>query len=148
MDSNKRILVVEDDATRVERFRAELEGYALDFVSSVEEAIGLLGGPRYDLLFLDHDLEFGARVYLDPYEPNTGYQLARHLADRVEYRRVPVVVHSFNWFGANKILKVLPNALYIPFGIYPIREIARLFLERGLDPELNNLSSILTPPPG
>lgn len=145
--SEPRILVVEDDEERIAIFRDDLGGFALDLADSVEGAAKHLEGPRYDLVFLDHDLEHGARVYIDPEEPGTGYQIAKLLAARPEYREVPVVVHSFNWFGANRIVKELPNAVYVPFGIYPLKKIAWHFLEDGLDAGLRNLAKILRPPP-
>jgi CheY-like chemotaxis protein len=142
-DTSRRILVVEDDSTRIARFHAELEDYAVDVANSVEDALQLLLGPQYDLIFLDHDLEFGRRVYIDPYETNTGYQVAKHLASEPRYVDTPVVVHSYNWFGANKMIKILPCAVYVPFGIYSIGEIARHFLEQGLDPRMKNLGQLL-----
>jgi hypothetical protein len=137
----KRILIVEDDEVRLERFRAELEGFEFDVVHSAADAIERISTRDYDLIFLDHDLEFGQRVYVDPYEANTGYQVARCLEERKA--SMPIVVHSFNWFGANKIVKLLPTAVYVPFGLYPIRQIAELFLERGLDPRMKNLGDFL-----
>ena len=140
---SRRILVLEDDSARIARFREELAGYALDVAKSVVDALRLLAGPHYDLVFLDHDLDFGRRVYIDPYEENTGYQVVKYLAQEPEYADTPIVVHSHNWFGANKMVKALPCAVYVPFGIYPIGEIARLFLEQGLNPRMKDLGRIL-----
>jgi CheY-like chemotaxis protein len=142
-DGPRRILVVEDDSARIARFRDELDGYALDVANSVAEALRLLSGPHYDLVFLDHDLEFGRRLYIDPYEENTGYQVVKYLVQEPAYADTPIVVHSYNWFGANKMVKALPCAVYVPFGIYPVGEIARLFLERGLNPRMKDLGRIL-----
>ena len=139
----KRVLVLEDDSARIARFREQLRGYAIDVANSVEEALRLLSGPHYDLIFLDHDLDFGRRVYIDPYEDNTGYQVVKFFAETPQYAETPIVVHSLNWFGANKMVKALPCAVYVPFGIFPIEEIARLFLEQGLDPRMKGLSRIL-----
>lgn len=142
-DGVSRILLVEDDPDRVAVFREELDGREMEVAATAQEALRLLTGPRYDLVFLDHDLEGGARVYIDPEEPGTGYQVAKHLAERPEYRGVPVVVHSYNWFGGNKIVKLLPNAVYVPFGMYSVAEVARLFLDAGLEPGMGNAGEIL-----
>lgn len=140
----KRILLVEDDAERVDLARLMLDEYALDHAVSVDEAAALLEANRYDLILLDHDLEFGRRIYIDPDEPNTGYQLALRIAADPNHRATPVVVHSLNWFGANRIVKELPNAVYVPFGLYSLPQLARLFLDRGLDPRMTNLGAILS----
>ena len=140
---SRRILVLEDDSARIARFREELAGYVLDVANSVEDALRLLSGRHYDLVFLDHDLDFGRRVYIDPYEENTGYQVVKYLAREPEYADTPIVVHSHNWFAANKMVKALPCAVYVPFGFYPIGEIARLFLEKGLNPRMKDLGRIL-----
>jgi CheY-like chemotaxis protein len=52
---SRRILVLEDDSAPIARFREELAGYALDVAKSVADALRLLAGPHYDLVFLDHD---------------------------------------------------------------------------------------------
>ena len=119
----------------------------MDRAVSVDEAAALLQQNRYDLIFLDHDLDFGRRIYIDPEEPNTGYQLALKIAEDPNHRETPVVVHSLNWFGSNRIVKTLERAVYVPFGLYSITEIARLFLERGLDPRMRNLGAILASEP-
>ena len=139
----KNILIVEDDAVRIGTFREELEPHTVHVAISVEEAKERLIRSAYDLIFLDHDLEFGERVYINPEEADTGYQLAKWIARQKRFRAVPVVVHSFNWFGANQILRVLENSVYIPFGLYPVGEIAHLFLEKKLDPKLANLTEVL-----
>lgn len=137
------ILIVEDDALRILQFRRELAPYELEIANSADAAMKILAQRRFDLIFLDHDLESGGRVYIDPYESNTGYQVAMFLAAHPEHASTPVVVHSYNWFGANKIVKQLETAVYVPFGIYPLAELARLFLEENLDPRLRNLGRFL-----
>jgi CheY-like chemotaxis protein len=134
-----RILVLEDDQVRIDRFRTELCGYSVDYADSVEGASRLLSGPKYDLLFLDHDLEFGRRVFIDSDEPNTGYQFAKSLATEPSYGDTPVVVHSLNWFGAEKMVEILPCAVHVPFGRYPIGELAKRLLAEGICHEIEIL---------
>jgi len=139
----KKILVVEDDAIRIGTFREQLEPHTVHVAISVEEAKERLLQSTYDLLFLDHDLEFGERIYINPEEADTGYQLAKWISGQKRYKDLPIVVHSFNWFGANRILRLLENAIYIPFGLYPLAEIAHLFLDKELDPKLSNLTNVM-----
>ncbi len=140
---SRKILVVEDDAIRIGTFRNDLEPHTVHVAISVEEAKERLIQSTYDMVFLDHDLEFGERTYIDPEEADTGYQLAKWMAGQDRFRTLPVVIHSFNWFGANRILRLLDNSVYIPFGLYPLAEVARLFLGEKLDPRLSNLSNVL-----
>ncbi|MDP6958941.1 MAG: response regulator [Planctomycetota bacterium] len=139
----KKILVVEDDALRIGTFREQLESYTVHVAISVEEAKEHLQQTNYDLLFLDHDLEFGERVYINPEEADTGYQLAKWISGKKKFSKIPIVVHSFNWFGANRMVRILENAVYIPFGLYPLQEVAHLFLENKLDPKLSNLGNVM-----
>ena len=87
------ILLVEDDDTRVERFRFELDGQEIDHVDSVDKAIELLKEKTYDLVFLDHDLEFGDRAFTGKLE------LATFEMETQESRRISTSqnVDKFNW---------------------------------------------------
>lgn len=69
----------------------------------------------FDVLFLDHDL--GNQVYVDSYEENTGYQVARHIAGN-SISFTDCYIHSMNEFGAKlmlELLKPVGNTCWIPF---------------------------------
>jgi CheY-like chemotaxis protein len=132
----KQILVVEDDKRRVEVFQKELTRWDWVHVDSVQGAQDFLQRETFHLIFLDHDLEFGERVYIDPEEEGTGFQLAQWISGDPRLHRIPVIVHSYNWFGANRIVQLLENAVYVPFGIFPPERLAELYLEEGMDPSL------------
>lgn len=65
----------------------------------------------YDLICLDHDL--GLRIFVDTEDENTGSAVAKFLADKDI--KCPIVIHSFNYWGAKNMLKYLPKAIYNPF---------------------------------
>lgn len=111
LNSCKRVLVVEDDSARILVFKKLLVGYIADFSDNASEAIELLAKEKYDALFLDHDL--GNRMYVDSNDPNTGYQLAKHIAEKeLDFK---IFVHSLNPAGVDNIVSVLPNAIRLPF---------------------------------
>ena len=44
----------------------------------------------------------------------TGYQVAEWLRDNPDKKPKKIILHTFNQFGAAKMLEVLPEAQYIP----------------------------------
>lgn len=108
-----KALILEDSKERVKLFKKHWEkGNDLYFFDSVEDAKKALEvlGP-FDLIMLDHDLD--DRVYVDSDEPNTGYQLAKYIAENnIE---TEVITHTLNPCGAKNIIGVLPKAKHIPF---------------------------------
>lgn len=81
METKKRILVVDDEATLCEalRFNLEAEGYSVDTASSAEEALTMNIG-RYDLLLLD--IMMGEI---------TGVQMARIVRSRPATASIPII---------------------------------------------------------
>jgi CheY-like chemotaxis protein len=108
-----KILILEDNAERIRIFKKHLEHeHELYFFDQVEEAERALDefGP-FECIYLDHDLD--GRVFVDPEEPNTGYQLAKAIAERNVDARI--VLHTMNPFGAARMKEVLPRAHRIVF---------------------------------
>lgn len=107
-----KILILEDSGTRIQTFQRKLKGHDLYFFDNAKEAMQAfdLMGP-WDALFIDHDLD--DRVYVDSNEPNTGYQFAKHIAEK----ELPdmIICHSMNPSGAQNIKSTLPSCQIIPF---------------------------------
>ncbi len=119
-----RIFVLEDDYTRIVKFRKRFVGHDVTFADSCaqyEEAFK----PPYDLICLDHDL--GGRQMSD-HEDN-GEEFAKLITTpeslawfNADPARIPlaIIVHSFNPEGADRIaytMRVLcPNVFKCPFG--------------------------------
>jgi Cyclic-phosphate processing Receiver domain len=97
---------------RIHAFQKILANHDLYFFNNVEEAkkgFDLLG--PFDFIFMDHDMD--GRVYVPSDEPNTGYQLAKHIANKGT--KAEIIIHSMNVPGADRILAELPQAKHIPF---------------------------------
>lgn len=72
-----KILILEDDELRKELFRSKLSTHELYITDNVEEFKKLLMGSKFDVLFLDHDLDGESYVPTD--STNTGSEAARWL---------------------------------------------------------------------
>jgi hypothetical protein len=86
----------------------------VDIVSSVKEALNFLCKNKYDIIFLDHDLD--DRAFVDSNEANTGYQVAKELKNTIN-ASTQCILHTMNSIGAKNMLAVLNKATYIPFHI-------------------------------
>ena len=107
-----RILVLDDDETRLRHFRQKLIGNVVECIKTAQEAIRLLSEEEpFDLLFLDHDL--GDKVMVAS-GPGTGYEVAEWIRDHKEKRPKDIVIHSYNPAGADNMRAILPGAHYKP----------------------------------
>jgi CheY-like chemotaxis protein len=103
-----RILILEDDGTRVNNFIELLHTHDLDIIENAYEAVALLEVNVYDIILLDHDLGenngSGGIVssYLESYSDNPNYEAT-------------IIIHSWNVPASNNMLKDLPQAVYAPY---------------------------------
>ena len=111
-----KVLVLEDNPSRIETFKKYLKGRAYDvyYYDEAREAIGAIEtfGP-FDVYFLDHDL--GGMIYVDSNEENTGYQVAKHLSKNKIYENAQIFIHSLNQVGAENMFSLLPGSIVLPF---------------------------------
>lgn len=111
------ILILEDDPKRIRLFMDHLniQGNYVIVTGQVEEAKELLSSDKtFDMILLDHDLD--GRVNVPSEEPNTGYQLAKWIAEN-NIQFGDCIVHSYNDKGAAKMVEVLPQATWRPFAL-------------------------------
>ena len=80
--------------------------------STRDEAIEVLSNDSFDVIFLDHDL--GHDVYVDSNDYNTGWWVAKYIADN-DIKCDQIIIHTLNYSGAQNMLGVLPEAVHIPF---------------------------------
>jgi DNA-binding response OmpR family regulator len=106
-----RILFLDDDLNRTKQFEAETSGHVVYTCETADEAIQLLKAHSFELASLDHDL--AGEVFV-PSDEKSGYEVAKYISK--ECSHIGVIVHSFNPDGAKNMLRVLPNAVYFPFG--------------------------------
>jgi CheY-like chemotaxis protein len=104
-----RILVLDDDSRRHDWFDAHIEGH--DAVWSAEEARqALRENPRYDLVFLDHDLAEDYSVVPAVWGED-GRTVARFIAAMPADKRPGMAhIHSSNWGGAMEMEAILTAA--------------------------------------
>lgn len=112
IEKGSKILILEDSSARVKIFNKILLNCVLTFVDMVNDAIYIdkTLGP-FDFYFLDHDLEH--KAYVPSNDENTGYQFAKYLSN--ERPTAKVILHTLNFYGAQNMLSILQNAVYIPF---------------------------------
>ena len=115
-----RLLVVEDDESRVEWFRESLpDGVQMNWASSAGQALGVLQrdrGRTYAGILLDHDLQQRARTERDL--GLSGTHVVQAIIELVSMD-VPVLIHSMNPVDAAHMVKRLKGAGFwvtrIPF---------------------------------
>ena len=123
------ILVLDDSDMRLEHYKYHYQGHNVVCVKTAAECIAwLAGGPKVDLLHLDHDLaeehyltyseglheEPGAWAdqEVPPYDPGTGMDVVDWLCDpeHEACRPVRCVVHSWNGVRAPVMAMALNKA--------------------------------------
>lgn len=113
-----RILVLDDDDVRHERFKDYFRGHEVSHVYTVDGAItALIGDPVFDFAFLDHDLNDYHHKSLHndggygKVELN-GVDVASFIARILDVEKRPreVVVHSWNPAGARSMINILRDA--------------------------------------
>jgi len=104
-----RILVLDDDFRRHDWFDANILGH--DSVWSAKEARrALQENPRYDLVFLDHDLAEDYSVVPAVWGED-GRTVARFIAAMPADKRPAMAhIHSSNWGGACEMEAILTAA--------------------------------------
>jgi len=111
-----KILILEDDKARVQRFEEKLKGEDIFviFTDVVSACISALECSDFDVLFLDHDLDGKVYVPSDGDEP-TGWHVAKWLSENPERQPAKIFLHSLNHAGRIEMMKQLPNAIDFPF---------------------------------
>lgn len=106
----KKVLILEDDDTRIELFKKRFEEEdELHIVKHAQEAIDLLKENSYDLICLDHDL---GDQQMEWDEEDCGLVVADYIHEHpVE---CPVIVHSFNTARAMRMVYQMSTASYKP----------------------------------
>ena len=124
---NKKLLtavfVLEDDQMRIDWFNEKFWDVPFLFITKdTEEAIPILRLIKFDLLFLDHDLEETsiydeAHAEYDMNHARNGLRVAAHLRGTVN-QETECIIHSMNPSGASNMLLAHPfNTSAVPFHI-------------------------------
>lgn len=121
------IFILEDDDMRVQAFipfilnqQPTASIYVADNVEEAKKILMLV--PKWDCIFLDHDL--GGDQYVDSNNENTGYQIAKFIKiNHIKY--TSCIIHSHNPAGAANMKLVLEDAIVMPFGYFIKPEVAQ-----------------------
>jgi CheY-like chemotaxis protein len=121
-----RILFLDDMQVRHDAAARWFEGHELVPVYTAHAAIEALGGPKFDVVFLDHDLAEEHYLTLSEglseermpgmkeYAPGTGMDVAVFLTNqkRVDAPNLPtlVIVHSWNPHRARQMTHIMVQA--------------------------------------
>lgn len=87
------------------------------YAKTAGEALEILDGERFDVVFLDHDLHWMDAGDITRQHGN-GKEIARFLAIRKFAGKV--VIHSRNHEAVPIMQKILPQATVAPFGEFEI----------------------------
>lgn len=113
-----RIFVLDDDIARHKTFALNLRGQDSLHVQTYDSAVkALQEGERFDVFFLDHDLnDFGQRsigptisMYGSGVRELTGADFCRFIANELSEEKHPdlIVIHSWNDSGAQNMVSIL-----------------------------------------
>lgn len=107
-----RILFLDDDKHRHDRFRENNIGRDITHVWTADEAIEALEKGGWDLVFFDRDLSELASMGLESPEERTGETVVKHLIGKIVKEKWPkqVIVHSLNEYAANRMVADLKEA--------------------------------------
>ena len=102
------VFLLDDDTRRHEWFRKRFTGDYLAIAEDVAAARELLQESTYDAIFLDHDLlpEHYKSSARD--DENTGYAIAKWLAENKKvHRAATIIVHTRNADGGMRMVEIL-----------------------------------------
>lgn len=120
-----KILILEDNPERIEKFKQLFRNQQVDLYRTVEDAKDACLLNEYAVLWLDHDLS--GKIWEDSQKENTGYQFVKWLVDNEVQKNSLIYIHSMNPIGANRMLNYLKDndydGIWIPYYLLKLEEI-------------------------
>jgi CheY-like chemotaxis protein len=104
-------LVLENSPHRLRFFQNRLSQHKLTVCRHAQAAINALQTIRFDIIFLDHDLEGGAA---DPSDENSGSEVARFIAEE-NIKAGCIILHTQNRIGRESMSTILMESEAIPY---------------------------------
>jgi hypothetical protein len=132
-----KVLFLDDDTERWETFSEIVGSHSfidLVWVKTSSKAIKALDNTYWDIICLDHDL--GGKSFVDSFEKNTGYTVAKKIGTDSKYNEDLIFIHSWNPIGADNISNILSKSIKLPFNndfAHIIVDHARLLLSKKVD---------------
>lgn len=104
-----RVLVLEDDSSRVTSFIEKFGNHSLLITEDAFEAIAYLDEELFDYIFLDYRLGK---------DSGSGFDVAKFLESEPDNlnNEANIIIHSWDVAAVGEMLSKLPNAEFIPFG--------------------------------
>ncbi len=120
----KIVFILEDDEGRIDFFNEVFKDCDMFITKKVQVAKKALKQTKFDIIFLDHDLEDFSIItderIREITEEETGVAVAKMIRDTIN-RETPCIIHSMNPVGASAMVKAHPfNTAHIPF--YMLRD--------------------------
>ena len=121
-----KLFILDDSLERLKRFRKECHPSwdvvtAMTYLEGVERA-----KEKFDIMFLDHDLNQEDEGSKDVERENCGTNFAKWLVKNYDHD-CPIILHSLNPVGGNNMMKILESkfsrVFYRPFAWQDVREI-------------------------
>ena len=108
-----RVLFLDDNENRHTVFKKKSIGCSVDHVYTSAEAIKKLNNEEinYDIIFLDHDLNWQTENELNENEED-GRTVAKHLVSIEKYKSSPIIIHSLNNSGGLYMKGILEGGGY------------------------------------
>lgn len=113
-----KILILEDDENRVQKFKQNFIGCELFITHLPSQANEWLEKEEFDFIFLDHDLEDSHYIVDCVSNETTGLCTAEFLGNNMNLsKKATVVVHSLNPNGRTRMMAALGERVKheIPF---------------------------------
>lgn len=106
-----RIFILEDSQERIKQFNRAFIGHELFITDNATVAINKLKSQKFDLIFLDHDLN---GLQMEWREDNNGLMVAREIPSTKNCDSM-TIIHSCNTPAAIAMKGFLPHAHRISF---------------------------------
>ncbi len=100
------VLIVEDSQNRIDWFKAKFNSKhdVVHYASTTKQANDYLNMHRYNVIFIDHDLN--GSMYMPTHSPESGSEVVRHMITIAANVDI-VIVHSHNEPAALSMVSVL-----------------------------------------
>ena len=106
-----RVLFLDDNKYRHEIMRRNSIGLHVDHVWNASEAIAALATGEYDLIMLDHDLDYRTENEMNDDEED-GRFVVRWMIENDNHREATIIIHSLNVPAAEKMELMFRIAKY------------------------------------
>ena len=104
-----RIFVLDDNQERIDYFTKQFDNHDLIIHYKInKQTYNILKEEKFDILFLDHDLENHHSVSPE----KNGQTIALFLTQNKLQQHAIIYIHSMNPVGANNMVKIFNNAGY------------------------------------